>query len=35
MTYRSIIAIGHPAESPHSTRKELDELIFTDRYGRA
>ena len=31
----SIIAIGHPAESPQSTRKELDELIFTDRYGRA
>ena len=31
----SIIAIGHPAESPQSTRKELDELIFTDRCGRA
>lgn len=31
----SVIAIGHPAESPQSTRKELDEVTFTDRYGRS
>lgn len=30
----SIIAIGHPAESPHKTRKPLAELVFTDEYGR-
>jgi len=30
----SIISIGFPAESPTKTRKELDEIVFTDRYGR-
>ena len=30
----SVIAIGHPAESPQKTRKEVDEVTFTDRYGR-
>jgi len=30
----SVIAIGHPAESPQKTRRKLDELTFTDRYGR-
>jgi len=29
----SVIAIGHPAESPQKTRRRLDELTFTDRYG--
>jgi len=31
----SVIAIGRPAESPQSTRRELDEVTFTDRYGRS
>lgn len=30
----SIISIGFPAESPTMTRKELGEIVFTDRYGR-
>lgn len=30
----SIISIGFPAESRTKTRKELSEIIFTDRYGR-
>ena len=30
----SVIAMGHPAESQQKTRKELDEVTFTDRYGR-
>ena len=30
----SILAIGYPAESPRSSRKELEELNFTDLYGR-
>lgn len=30
----SIISIGFPAESPVKTRKELSEIMFTDRYGR-
>ncbi len=29
----AIIAIGRPAETPKKTRKGLDELTFTDRYG--
>jgi nitroreductase len=29
----SVIAIGHPAESPQRTRKKLGEVTFTDRYG--
>jgi len=29
----SVIAIGHPAESCQKTRKKLDEVTFTDRYG--
>jgi nitroreductase len=28
----SIISIGFPAESPTKTRKELREIMFTDRY---
>jgi nitroreductase len=30
----SIISIGVPAESPKSTRKEIEEITFTDFYGR-
>jgi len=30
----SVIAIGHPAESPQKTRRELSEVTFTDSYGR-
>jgi nitroreductase len=30
----SVIAIGHPAETPRKTRKPLTELVFTDEYGR-
>lgn len=30
----SIISIGFPTESPRSTRKKLDELVFTDHYGK-
>jgi len=30
----SLISIGSPAESPTKTRKELKEIVFTDRYGR-
>jgi len=30
----SIISIGFPAESPTKTRKELREIVFTDRYAR-
>ena len=29
----SIISVGFPAESPTKTRKELREIMFTDRYG--
>ncbi len=29
----SVIAIGHPAEAPQKTRRKLDEVTFTDRYG--
>jgi len=29
----SIISIGFPAESPTKTRKELRQIVFTDRYG--
>jgi nitroreductase len=29
----SVIAIGHPAESPQRTRGKLGEVTFTDRYG--
>jgi nitroreductase len=29
----SVIAIGYPAETAHSTRKPLAELVFTDQYG--
>jgi nitroreductase len=29
-----VIAIGHPAELRQSTRKRLDEVTFTDRYGK-
>jgi nitroreductase len=30
----SVIAIGHPAESPQKMRRELSEIVFTDSYGR-
>jgi nitroreductase len=30
----SVIAVGHPAEAPQKTRKELSELAFTDEYDR-
>ncbi len=30
----SVIVIGRPAESPQSTRRKLDEITFTDRYGK-
>ena len=30
----SVIAIGRPAESPQRTRRKLDEVTFSDRYGR-
>ncbi len=30
----SVIVIGRPAESPQSTRRKLDEITFSDRYGR-
>jgi len=30
----SVLAIGRPAETRQKTRKELDELTFTDKYGR-
>lgn len=30
----SIISIGFPAESPVRARRELGELVFTDRYGK-
>ena len=29
----SIIAIGHPAESPEKSRRSIEEIAFTDRYG--
>lgn len=29
----SLISIGFPAESPRSTRKALERITFTDRYG--
>jgi nitroreductase len=29
----SVIAIGYPAETAHSTRKPLAELVFKDQYG--
>jgi nitroreductase len=29
----SVISIGYPAEAPSSTRKELKDIIFTNRYG--
>ncbi|MGQ9468279.1 MAG: nitroreductase family protein [Nitrososphaerales archaeon] len=31
----SIISIGFPAESPRKTRKELREILFIDKYGKA
>jgi nitroreductase len=30
----SVIAIGRLAESPQRTRRKLDEVTFTDRYGK-
>jgi nitroreductase len=30
----SMIAIGRPAESPQRTRKKIEEITFTDKYGR-
>lgn len=30
----SVIAIGHPAEAPRSTREPLGALVFTDEYGK-
>lgn len=30
----SMIAVGYPAESPKSARKELGELVFEDGYGK-
>jgi len=30
----SVIVIGRSAESPQSTRRKLDEITFSDRYGR-
>jgi nitroreductase len=30
----SVIAIGRPAESPRRTRKKIEEITFTDKYGR-
>ncbi len=30
----SVIVVGRPAESPQSTRRKLDEITFSDRYGR-
>jgi len=30
----SVIAIGYPAETAHTTRKPPAELVFTDQYGR-
>lgn len=30
----SVIAIGYPAETAHSTRKPLTKLVFTDEYGK-
>lgn len=30
----SVIAIGYPAETAHSTRTTLADLVFTDQYGR-
>ncbi len=30
----SVIAIGHPAETPRRARKPIAELVFTDEYGR-
>jgi predicted oxidoreductase (fatty acid repression mutant protein) len=32
--WKSVIAIGHPAETPQKARKELSELTFTDEYGK-
>jgi len=29
----SVISIGYPDEAPSSTRKELKDIIFTNRYG--
>ena len=29
----SIISIGYPAQSPTSTRRELSEIVSTDKYG--
>jgi len=29
----SVIAIGRPAESPQRTRKKMEEITFTDKYG--
>ena len=29
----SIISVGYPAESPTSTRRELTEIVSTDKYG--
>ncbi len=30
----SVIAVGYPAETAHTTRKSLAGLVFTDQYGR-
>lgn len=30
----SVIAIGHPAETPQNARRELAELTFTNEYGK-
>jgi len=30
----SVIAIGRPAESPQRTRRKIEEITFTDKYGR-
>lgn len=30
----SVISIGHAAENPQKGRKQLDEIVFADRYGR-
>ncbi|MDI6642646.1 MAG: nitroreductase family protein [Candidatus Hodarchaeaceae archaeon] len=31
----SIISVGYPAESSKSTRRDLGELVFRDRYGKS
>ena len=29
----SVIAVGHPAESPEKTRRRIEEITFNDKYG--